>query len=490
MLKKIVYLDDALESLRLNKTDDALKIFHEILKSDSKNLSVMTHISNIYSARKDINKYNIYLRKISLIDKKNYKVLNNLALTYKELNKYELAEKYFLKSLQINKEYISVNFNLALLYEEKGELEKAKKYYQAVIKLDKKFIPAYYNLQRIDKNLISDESYKFIEKILIEYGEKKNKDISYGYFVLAKKVKKNNTDQEIKYLLKGHDMFFNSNYLTNKHSCNLWLNSIPSFVKKKIQYTEEKASKIKRKLEPIFIFGLPRSGTTLVETIISSGQEKVPTIGEVSIIHNSLINLINKKQIQENKDSILISFKTLNETINHNYQKLEILKDDIGNKFIDRALVNFFFYKFIFKIFPNARIVHCNRNYFHNLIAIYKQCLENLPWTHKIENIIKYITLYDKTISQIKIKYPNNILTVNLDELTNEPKKISKNIMHFCDLKWSVDVLNFYTRKDLISSTASNIQIRNKIYKYDNNNFEKYKEHFSKFIPENSPINI
>ena len=203
-----------------------------------------------------------------------------------------------------------------------------------------------------------------------------------------------------------------------------------------------------------------------------------------------MINLINQKQIQENKDSILISFKKLNESINYNYQKHEILKDHIGNKFIDRAFVNFFFYKFIFKIFPNARIVHCNRNYFHNLIAIYKQCLENLPWTHKIENIIKYITLYDETISQIKIKYPNNILTVNLEDLTNEPEKISKNIMHFCDLKWSVDVLNYYTRKDLISSTASNIQIRNKIYKYDDNKFDKYKEYFSKYISENSPIKI
>ena len=63
MLNKVVNLDDALESLRLNKTEDALKIFHEILKSDSKNLSVMTHISNIYSARKDTDKYNIYLKK-------------------------------------------------------------------------------------------------------------------------------------------------------------------------------------------------------------------------------------------------------------------------------------------------------------------------------------------------------------------------------------------------------------------------------------------
>ena len=490
MLNKVANLDDALESLRLNKTDDALKIFHEILKSDSKNLSVMTYISNIYRAKKNTDKYNIYLKKISLIDKKNYKVLNNLALTYKEVNKYELAEKYFLKSLQINRKYNIVNFNLALLYEEKGEFKKAIKYYQDVIKLDNKFIPAYYNLQRIDKNLISDESYKFIERILTEYGKKKDKDISYGYFLLANKIEKKNTDQEIKYLLKGHDIFFNSNYLINEHSCNLWLNSVPKFVKKKIQYTEDVGSEIKRKLEPIFVFGLPRSGTTLVEAIISSGQGKVPTIGEVSVIHNSLINLINKKQVQESKDSILISFKKLNETINYNYQKLEILKDHIGNKFIDRAFNNFFFYSFIFKIFPNAKIVHCNRNYFHNLIAIYKQCLENLPWTHKIENIIEYITLYDETISQIKIKYPNNILTVNLEDLTNEPEKITKNIMHFCDLKWSVDVLNFYTRKDLVSYTASNIQIRNKIYKYDSNKFEKYKEYFSRYIPANSPIKI
>ena len=489
MLNKIASLDNALKSLRLNQTDDALEIFLEILKFDPKNLNVLTHISNIYRAKKNIRKYNFYLRKISIIDKKNYKIFNNLALTYKELGRYKLAEKFFLKSLKLNHKYVLVNFNLGLLYEEKGELQKAIKYYLEVISLDNKFISAYYNLQRIDKDLISEKFYFFIEKILNEENKEISKDTSYGYFLLAKKVEKKDISQEMKYLLKGHDMFFNSDH-SNKHTCRLWLNLIPNMMKKKFNYIENVNSKIKKKLEPIFIIGLPRSGTTLVETIISSGETKIPNIGEASIIHNTLIHLAQKKQFLENENSVTINFKSLNEKINYAYLEHKILRNYNGVKFIDRAMENFFFYEIIFKIFPNVRIVHCNRNYFHNTIAIYKQCLENLPWAHKIEDIIKYITLFDEVISQIKNKYPKNILSVDLEDLTNDSEKISKLIFKFCDLKWSKNVLNFYERNDLISSTASNIQIRNKIYKYDSSKFKKYEEYISNYITKNSPLKI
>ena len=57
----------------------------------------------------------------------------------------------------------------------------------------------------------------------------------------------------------------------------------------------------------------------------------MPNTGEASIIHNSLINLTNKKEIKENKDNILINFKILNETINYNYYELEALKNYTWN---------------------------------------------------------------------------------------------------------------------------------------------------------------
>ena len=489
MHKDVLNLNDALIALKSNKIDEALKILLEVYQLDQKNLDVIRKISNIYREKKNISKYNFYLTKAATIDKKNYKLLNNLALTYKDLDNYKQAEKYFLKSFQINRKYVLVNFNLGLLYEEKGELEKAKKFYLNVIDLDNKYIPAYYNLQRIDKGLISNESYKFIEKTLKELGDKKDKDISYGYFLLANKIEIKDTYQEMKYLKKGHDIFFNSNHLY-RDDCNLWLNFIPNMMKKKINYTEIVKSNTYKELEPIFIFGLPRSGTTLVETIISSGKIKVPNTGEASIVHNSLIDLANKKELKENKDNMLINFKKLNETINFKYNEIQVLKDYVGTKFIDRTMVNFFFYEIIFKIFQNIKIIHCKRNYFHNLVAIHKQCLENLPWTHSIDNIIRFIYLFDETISKIKLLYPKNILTVDLEDLTNNPDKTSKLIMDFCDLKWSEDVLKFHKKKDLICSTASNIQIRNKIYKYDNNKFEKYKEYFSDYISKYNLLKI
>ena len=70
MLNNVLNLEDALDALKSNKIDDALKIFLKILQSDSKNLSVIKNISNIYRTKKNINKYNFYLRKTASIDKK------------------------------------------------------------------------------------------------------------------------------------------------------------------------------------------------------------------------------------------------------------------------------------------------------------------------------------------------------------------------------------------------------------------------------------
>ena len=66
--------------------------------------------------------------------------------------------------------------------------------------------------------MISDKFYFFIEKILNE-SDKKNKDISYGYFLLANKVENKNIGQEMKFLFKGHDMFFNSDHFY-RHACD------------------------------------------------------------------------------------------------------------------------------------------------------------------------------------------------------------------------------------------------------------------------------
>ena len=70
-------------------------------------------------------------------------------------------------------------------------------------------------------------------------------------------------------------------------------------------------------------------------------------------------------------------------------------------------------------------------------------------------------------------------------ELTNEPEKTSKILMKFCDLKWSKEILNFYDRSNMIVTSASNIQIRKKIYTYNENIFNEYEKYFLDYFSNN-----
>ena len=153
--------------------------------------------------------------------------------------------------------------------------------------------------------------------------------------------------------------------------------------------------KIKSKnIEPIFIFGIPRSGTTLVETIITSGEEKIYNAGENFILQKALQKSQLNKKINESEKSIKLDISFLKKILLNSYMKQFSIQSE-KFKFIDRTMTNFFFSEILLELFPNAKIINCKRDSFHNLIAIYQQCLNNLPWSHKVKDIKKYISIYN-----------------------------------------------------------------------------------------------
>ena len=102
---------------------------------------------------------------------------------------------------------------------------------------------------------------------------------------------------EIKELSKGHEIFFNSDPI-NKDAVNYWLETVPKMMNKKFLFQEADKNKIKSaSIEPIFIFGIPRSGTTLVETMITSVEEKIYNAGENFILQKALQNSQLDKKI-------------------------------------------------------------------------------------------------------------------------------------------------------------------------------------------------
>ena len=188
----------------------------------------------------------------------------------------------------------------------------------------------------------------------------------------------------------------------------------------------------------------------------------------------------------ENFNEFEIDINILKNDLIKKLEKLIGKKKNFENIFIDKSLENFFYIDVILKIFPSAKIINTFRDPRHSVIAIFQQMFKQISWSHRIQDILEYIDFYLKVINFFKSKYPNQIFSVNLEKLSLNPKNILKELFNFCNLKWQDDYLNFYKNENIISRTASNIQIRQKIYKYDKDKFKNYKFVFEKYKNEYS----
>ena len=417
-----------------------------------------------------------YLEKCLKFNIKNHVGLNNLANLYLKEKNFLKAEKFYLKSLEIKRDYLIATINLAVFYQNIGDLTEAKKFYLKAIDLSPQKISIYFNLSRIDKKFIDSQKIEYLTKLL-ENEKVKSIDKAYGFFLLAEQEKKKKLfNKEIKYLEKAHQYIFDENLNKNNRTLNYWQNIIPKKYDKFSFINDNKKDELKN-FKPIFIIGLPRSGSTIAEAILSSGDTKVENLGETSIFNGAVVLTHNELQKKENT---IIDLDLINNAVS------KVMKDrnflNTKNKiFIDKSLENFFYIEIILKIFPHAKFVNTFRNIEDNIFAIFQQSLEKLSWTHSIENIMEYIDNYLRIIKYFVTKYPEKIFLLDLEELTIEPEKIAKKLYSFCSLKWNESALDFHTRKDLFISTASNIQIRKNINRYDHEKYRPYREFLKNF---------
>ena len=291
-------------------------------------------------------------------------------------------------------------------------------------------------------------------------------DIIY-YLGMKKKLK--NYEKELDFLIKGHENY----YEFRKEKFNLL---IKYCFDDALQIAENvKVEKLNQKndydLKPIFIIGVPRCGSTLVEKIIASGANSIP-IGEETAI---LENFINKK-ILEKQSFNLGNIDFLKKELFDIYKNKGLVSKKYNSMFTDKSLNNFFYLNLIKEIYPNAKIINCKRDILSSIMSIFQNNLSDLAWTHNLDNIFKYFDNYFKIIENFKKSCPDLIYELEFERLANNPEEESKNLMKFCNLSWNKKCLEFYKRKDLISKTASNVQIRAPIYKHSENKYLPYKK--------------
>ena len=419
-----------------------------------------------------------FQKALNLLEIGKKKESNNAALNYYfgkvyfQLNDHKKSLFYFRKCNQINPRNPKILYNLAQVLQGQGKIDEAKKIYEKLIKENSKDIKSYYGLFNLGLKNINDDYAIKLEKL------SNDKDIKlfdkcFINFILSKlKKKENKLNEELELLKLAHQQCFNAHSNYNNQS-EFYYNEIITKHYNKIKF-EDDTNKIKLfdKSKPIFIVGLPRSGSTLIESLITQSSNNVNSFGELHAINMSIFDCIApdiySKNFKLENFNLIINRTTFKNSLQERYGDLE------NKNFIDKSLENFLNIEIILEFFPNAKILHSFRNFNDAIISIYQKMMPDLSWSHTIEGIINYANNYKNIINYFKKKYPNNILDVNLEELSTNKETETKKIFNFCELNWNKEIFNFNKKNNLFTKTNSFLQIRDKIEKYNYGKYEPY----------------
>jgi len=400
---------------------------------------------------------------------------NNLGLAFNAVNDFHNAIDSFENAVKIQDSHAGAHHNLALTYKNIGEFNKAINSHEMAIKYEPENLAHDYYLSELKKEILGTPLKNKIKKILENKKLKITSNIVFGNYLMAKLERKaKNYEKELEHLINGHQSYFNIMQERFKLGVKYCFKDVLE-ISEGIQIKKNKDNQY-NKIKPIFIIGVPRCGSTLVEKIIGSGEKSI-SMGEETAI---LENYINKKILEKQSLNIGNADEVRDELCNI-YEKKGILSKKNDHIFTDKSLNNFFYLRFIKDIFPNAKIINCKRDVLSSIMSIFQNNLTDLAWTHDLENIFKYFNNYFKIIENFNQSNSNTIYQLEFEKLSNNPEDESKKLMKFCELPWSKKCLEFYKRKDLFSKTASNIQIREAIYKHSEKKYFPYKKLLNKY---------
>jgi len=393
---------------------------------------------------------------------------------YRNINNFENAISSYENAIAIKRDHVNAHHNLALVLKDVGKFESAIQAHEKAIKYEPENLAHYFYLSDLKKNILDVNFKNKIEKIISKKNPQKI-NIAYGNFLLAKYEQKiKNYEKELSYLVEGHKFFFDSKKtkfeLLVQYTFRDMLQISEEAKVEGLIYNESK------KIKPIFIIGVPRCGSTLVEKIIGSGEKFIAMGEETSILEEFVTAKILKKQSLN-----LGNAENIRDEISDIYLKKGLVLEKYDNTFTDKSLNNFFYLKLIKEIFPNAKIINCKRDVLSSIMSIFQNNLTEIAWAHDLNNIFKYIDNYLQAIETYNLQDPNFIYGLQYEKLINNPEEESKKLMEFCGLPWSKKCLEFYKREDIFSKTTSNIQIRQPIYKHTLEKYLPYKKFLTQY---------
>ena len=394
---------------------------------------------------------------------------SNLGTTLSELGRQDDAVAQFRKAIEIDPDHAKAHSNLGTALSELGRLDEGVAHYRKAIEINPEFAEAYRHLTFSKTYSKYDDDIRVMEEIFAQpdIPDEQRMHLAFG---LGKSF------EDLQQYEKAFEFFAEGNAIKRK-SFNFEIEKWDTYFKK-LKATLD--SSLFRRHQgvgcadetPIFILGMPRSGTTLIEQILASHRE-VHAAGELVTLSKTIEASFDERTYP--KDILHVDgdvFERLGGEYIHQVRE----KSKEATFITDKMPHNFIHVGMIKLMLPNAKIIHCKRCPKDTCLSIFKTYFANVDHTYAYDQneLGQYYNLYLELMEHWQSVLPGFIHEIQYEDVVSDQEAQTRALLAHCDLEWDDACLSFH-KTDRPIKTASAAQVRQPIYKGSVQSWKRYE---------------
>ena len=461
---------------KLHVYDDSEFLLESCLEFDPDNIDIKIEYIDTLLKRQ---KYAIALDSAKDLYKKNpddLSCMSILAITLQQTDKQSEAKTLYKKILDIDPNNYQSMVSIGHLYKNIGDIDKSISMYKKSYNANRYFGDAYWSLANLKTYSFSDKELNSLEEMVSDEYFQSDEKI-YMHFALGKAY------EDLKFFDKSFSNYKTGNELKLPNT-KFSTDEFNDECKNQIDVCTSDLFQMKNNWgheskEPIFVLGLPRVGSTLIEQILSSHSMVDATHELPNILATShKLNLRRAQSKSSRYPDILLSLSAPQlKLIGENYiNDSEVFRED-GQFFIDKMPNNFRHIGLIKLILPNAKIIDIRRSSMSACFSCYKQLFaEGQEFTYSLKNLANYYNNYVELMNHWNKVLPGQILSINYEDLVQNFDDSVKTILDYCKLPFEQSCIEFYKSKRSVK-TPSAQQVRQPIYTSGLDYWKNYEPH-------------
>jgi tetratricopeptide (TPR) repeat protein len=416
-------------------------------------------------------------RKATDLNPKYVAAMINMAKTQRDSDDPDGALETLTRVLKIEPSNPEAHHAMGVLLEQMGKPERAADSFKAAINVAPGMSIAHYYLAQLKGRDCSDDELEAMLKLWERETMLPNDRMFLAFGIARAHEQRNDYDTAFQFLDQGNRIKAQQQPYDDTET--------KKFVDGLVTNAESTAERLGFESgwddsRPVFILGMPRSGTSLTEQILASHSE-VAGAGELSYAYDTAhrIREITGQSFPGNMQSL--NATQLAEL--GRYYMSRHRDENLAHRYVvDKTPLNFQYIGLLGLALPRARFIHCHRNPVQNCFSIHKIPFDKKQaYAHSLEALGMYYNLYWRMMQRWKTLFPGRILDVRYEDTVADTERQGRRILQFLELPFENTILDFYKTRRLVK-TPSASQVRQPIYADALESWRKYEKHMGPLL--------